>query len=299
MASTYTHQTENVRKTWFLMTGFFLFIILVGFMFSQYFKSPVFLYGAVAVSFVSNFISYWFSAKIALSSAGATPIEKKDYPELWNVVENLSITAGLPMPKLYIINDPAPNAFATGRNKDNAAVAVTSGLLPLLTKTELEGVLAHELSHIGNRDILLQSVVVVMAGAVALVSDMLLRVSSFGGGSDSDNKPNPLTLVFIIAASFLAPIAASMIKLAISRKREFLADSSGALLTRYPEGLASALQKISEYPQGLKNATNATAHLYISNPFGEKKEGDKVSWFQKLYMTHPPVEERIAALLNK
>ena len=299
MVSTYTHQTENVRKTWFLMTGFFLFIILLGLMFSQYFKSPVFLYGAVAFSVISNFISYWFSARIALSSAGATPIEKKDYPELWNTVENLSITAGLPMPKLYIINDPAPNAFATGRNKDNAAVAVTSGLLPLLTKTELEGVLAHELSHIGNRDILLQSVVVVMAGVVAVVSDLLLRVSSFGGGGDGENKPNPLTLVFIIAASFLAPVAASMIRLAISRKREFLADSSGALLTRYPEGLASALQKISEYPQGLKNATNATAHLYISNPFGEKKEGDKVSWFQKLYMTHPPVEERIAALLNK
>ena len=196
------------------------------------------------------------------------------------MVENLSITAGLPMPKLYIINDPIPNAFATGRNENNSAVAVTTGLLLILNKSELEGVIAHELSHIKNKDILIQTIVVVLAGVIAIISDMFLRMSIFGG-SERENK-NPLLFVILIVSIILAPLAATVIKMAISRKREFLADASGALLTRYPEGLANALKKISAYHQPLQNAHAATAHMYIVNPMGlsgdlNEDEEEKIS----------------------
>ena len=232
--------------------------------------------------------------------AHATKIESADqYPELWNVMENLCITAGLPMPALYIIDDPAPNAFATGRNKEHSVVAVTTGLLPLLTKSELEGVLAHELAHIGNRDMLVQTVVVVFAGLISLVADFALRASMFGGGSDE--KKNPIFMVLGIVAIIAAPIAAMIIKLAISREREFLADATGALITRYPEGLASALQKISSFHQPMRVQNNAIAHVFISDPSGanaesEIRDHEKVSWFTKLFMTHPPVAERIERL---
>lgn len=215
-----------------------------------------------------------------------------EMPDLWNIVENLSITAGLPMPRLYVIDDPAPNAFATGRNKEHAAVAVTTGLLQILDRSELEGVLAHELSHVGNRDILVGTVAVVLAGVISIIADFFLRMSFVGGGNNDRGK-NPLIAIIAIAIAILAPIAATMIRLAISRKREFLADASGALLTRYPEGLASALEKIGQHSRPMQHASHATAHLFLNDPF---KGEPKTSFLTKLFMTHPPMEERIAAL---
>lgn len=253
------------------------------------------------MSVVVNIVSYWFSDQIALSLTGATPITKEDMPELYVLVENLCITAGLPMPKIYRIDDPAPNAFATGRDPEHASIAVTTGLLPLLNKSELEGVLAHELSHIGNRDTLVTTIVVVLAGLVAMAADFFLR-ANFLRSNDNNDKGNVLGLVFVIIGSLLAPLAATLIQLAISRKREFLADASGALLTRYPEGLASALKKISSFTQPMKDANNATAHLFIANPMGHAVSQDgaeEVSWVTKLFMTHPPVSERVDALLGK
>ncbi len=298
----YSNQAKNIRTTWFMMTGFLLLVIAIGFILSFIYSSPVLLYGAIGLSLIMNLGAYWFSDSLVLSMAGASPVESRDsYPELWNTLENISITAGLPMPKLYVINDPAPNAFATGRNKDHAVVAVTTGLLPLLSKSELEGVLAHELGHIGNRDMLLQTVIVVFAGMISLVADMLLRMSMFGG---SDEKRNPLFLIVGVLAFILAPIAATIIRLAISREREFLADASAALITRYPEGLASALQKISNFHQPMKVQNQAIAHLFISDPTGlndisEAREHEKVSFIQKMFMTHPPLQERISRLLIK
>jgi heat shock protein HtpX len=302
MATLYTNQTSNVRKTWFMMTGFLLLIIVIGFALSFIYSNSSFLYGAIFLSLLMNVGAYWFSDKLVLSMANARKIEsKEEYPDYWNTMENLCITAGLPMPKLYVIDDPAPNAFATGRNKDHAVVAVTTGLLPLLNKSELEGVLAHELAHIGNRDMLLQTVIVVFAGAISLIADMVLRVSLFGGDGE---KKNPLFLILGIIALILAPLAATIIRLAISREREFLADATGALITRYPEGLASALQKISNFHQPMKVQHAAIAHLFISDPTGindesEAREHEQVSFVQKLFMTHPPVQERVDALLGK
>jgi heat shock protein HtpX len=240
-----------------------------------------------------NITSYWYSDKIALSINHAKQIKKENNPELWNIVENLSITAGLPMPKLYIIDDPAPNAFATGRNKEHAVVAVTTGLLGILEKNELEGVIAHELSHIGNRDILLSTVVVVLVGFISIIANMFMRSLFFSGGrSSDDNKSGGLLMIVGIVLAILAPIFATLIQLAISRKREFLADASGALLTRYPDGLANALVKISKYQRPMKYANEATAHLFIANPFSLKKA-------KGLFSTHPPVEARVKALLGK
>lgn len=281
------------------MTSFFLLVILVGFVLSYMYSNPAILYYAVLFSIIMNVGAYWFSDKLVLSMAGATKIESKDqYPELWNSIENLCITAGLPMPSLYIIDDPAPNAFATGRNKDHSVIAVTTGLLPLLTKSELEGVLAHELSHIGNRDMLVSTVVVVFAGIISLIADMALRASFFGGG---DEKKNPIFFILGLVAIVLAPIAATIIRLAISRQREFLADATAVLVTRYPEGLAAALEKISNFHQPMKIQRAAIAHLFISDPTGindesEVREHEKVSFVAKLFMTHPPVAERISRL---
>jgi heat shock protein HtpX len=303
MATTlYSNQSSNIRKTWFLMTTFLVGIIAIGFALSFVYGNPNLLYGAFVISLLLNIFAYWFSDKMVLSMAGATEIKsKEEYPELWNTMENLCITAGLPMPKLYIIDDPAPNAFATGRDKDHAVVAVTTGLLPLLTKSELEGVLAHELAHIGNRDMLIQTVVVVFAGIISFVADFALRASLFGNDGE---KKSPIFLILSLLAIMLAPIAAMIIKLAISREREFLADATGALITRYPEGLASALRKISNFHQPMRVQHAAIAHLFISDPTGindvsEAREHEEVSWFAKLFMTHPPVEERIRALTGE
>jgi heat shock protein HtpX len=303
MTTLYSKQSSNIRKTWTLMTGFFLLVIAIGFGLSYWYGNSLFLYIAIGFSLLTNIGAYWFSDKLVLSMAGAKKIESKDdYPDLWNTMENLCITAGLPMPSLYIIDDPAPNAFATGRNKEHSVVAVTTGLLPLLTKSELEGVLAHELSHIGNKDMLIQTVVVVFASMISFIANMAFNFSSLGGRDDE--KKNPLFLIIGVIGIILAPVIATIIKLAISREREFLADATGALITRYPEGLASALEKISNFHQPMRIQNNTIAHLFISDPTGindesEAREYEKVSFVQKMFMTHPPVEERVARLLSK
>ncbi len=299
MATIYTHAAENVRKTWFLLTGFFVFIIGLGWLLAAALGDQSFLYIAVALAVFQSVFSYWFSDSIVLAMAGAQPIEKKDHPELYRLVENLAITAGLPLPKIYIINESQPNAFATGRDKNHAVVAVTRGLLARLDKVELEGVIAHELSHIGNKDMLLQTIVVILVGVVAIISDLFLRLSFWGGGRNNDDRDRGqmglILLAFGILAAILAPLAATLIQLAISRKREFLADASAVLLTRHPEGLASALRKISADPNLLSTAKDSTAHLYIASPFrGQQLK----SWFTKLFSTHPPIEDRIKALTD-
>lgn len=292
----YTNAESNTRKTWIYLGSFFIFIIFIGWVISYYLNSYAILVIAVVWSCLTSFFSYWYSDKIVLAIARAHPIEKKDNPELYRLVENLCITAGLPRPKIYIIAETQPNAFATGRDPSHAALAVTQGLLQRLNRTELEGVIAHELSHIGNRDALLQTIVVILAGIVVLLVDFFFRISFWGGIRRRNNREGRagailmiISLIFII----LAPLFAQLIKLAISRKREFLADASGALLTRYPEGLASALEKISQDSTPMRTASNSMAHLYISSPFKGK---ENQSWLTKLFMTHPPVEERIRAL---
>lgn len=293
-ANLYKNQTTNVAKTWALMAMFLVLIIFLGWFLSIYYGNPYILYGLVILSLLMNFWSYWYSDKIVLSVSGAKPASRQEHFDLYTTVENLSITAGLPMPKVYIIDDSIPNAFATGRDKEHAVVAVTSGLLEILNKVELEGVIAHELAHIGNRDILLQTVVVTLVGFVTLLSDLFIRMNFWGGKSDSNNSGQIGVILMIVGLilMILSPIIASLIQLAISRKREFLADSTGALLTRYPEGLASALEKISKFSGKMKNANHATAHLYISDPYGKKK----LSFWHKMFLTHPPVEERVATL---
>lgn len=293
MATLYTHQGENVTKTWLLMGFFLVLVVAIGYGASWYMGSPIILYGAVIFALLMNVGSYWFSDKIVLSMTGAKPATRQEYPELWNVVENLSITAGLPMPKVYVVNDPAPNAFATGRDPEHAVVAATTGLLQMLDKTELEGVMAHELSHVGNRDMLVMTVAVVLAGFVAILADFFMRAMLHGGGGDRNKSP--IFLVFAIIGIILVPIASQLIKLAISRKREFLADASGALLTRYPEGLASALEKISSHGRPMQNASHATAHLFIADPFASsaKSIGQKIGG---LFQTHPPAQDRIRIL---
>ncbi len=276
------------------MTLFFGIVIALGYVFAQVYNNPGILYIFIIFSIGMNIAGYWFSDKIALSIAGAKPVTREEYFDLYNAVENLSITAGLPMPKIYVIADQAPNAFATGRDKEHAVVAATTGLLAIMNKSELEGVIAHELSHIGNRDMLVSTVAVVLVGFVAIVSDMFMRMSFFGGRRDGDREGGGLIVIIGILISILAPIAAKLIQLSISRKREYLADASGSLLTRYPEGLATALEKLRDYSRPMARQSTAIAHLYISNPFGEgSKFGKKVG---NMFSTHPPLEDRIRIL---
>ncbi len=295
MANLYQERSTNLMRTWALMLGFLLVVIAVGWAVSYYLGAPEILYGAVAFALIMNVGSYWFSDKLVLSMTHAKPATREQYFDLYTITENLAITAGLPMPKLYVIEDPAPNAFATGRDEKHAVVAATTGLLSMMNRSELEGVIAHELSHIKNRDMLVMTVAVVLAGFVAIVADIFLRMSLFGGNKDDNGKAGALFAILAIVAVILAPIAAQLIQLAISRRREYLADASGALLTRYPEGLASALQKIGAYAQPMRSASHATAHLFIGNPFG-KNAGQFVN---KLFATHPPVEDRVKRLLGR
>lgn len=274
------------------MAMFLVLVIAIGYGVAWYLGNSYILYAAVAFAFIMNIGSYWFSDKLVLRMTNAHPADPAQHRELINVVENLAITAGLPMPKVYVVNDPAPNAFATGRNPEHAVVAATTGLLQVLDRTELEGVMAHELAHVGNRDMLVMTVAVVLAGFIAILADFFMRAMWFGG--DRDNR-HPIFLVLAIVGIILAPLAAQLMQMAVSRKREYLADASGALLTRYPEGLASALEKISSYSRPMKKASHATAHLFISDPFG----GEKRSVWQKiggLFQTHPPATERVSRL---
>lgn len=290
MTTVYSEKDKNIRLTWVYLTGFLVFVIGMGYTFAQAFGNSLILYGAVAFSIIMNIASYWWSDKIVLKMNRAQEIKPEQGSqarEIYRLVENLAITAGLPTPKVYLMNDSALNAFATGRNPEHAVVAMTTGIVERLEKKELEGVIAHELSHVGNRDILLGTVVTVLVGFISILAGMF-RHSMFFGGGDSDNR-NGVSIIIGLVFSLLAPLSATLVQLAISRKREFLADSSGALLTRYPEGLASALEKISADPQPLKTASRATAHMFISSPFKGRK-------FMQMMSTHPPTEERISRL---
>ena len=292
----YAQQTSNIRRTWALVAGFLVVVIAVGYAISWYYGNPIILVIAVVIAFATNFYAYWESDKLVLSLNRARPASREEFFDFYTVTENLAITAGLPVPRLYVIDDPAPNAFATGRDEKHAVVCATTGLLQMMNRSELEGVIGHELSHIKNRDILLMTVAVVLAGFIAIAADIFLRMSFFGGGrSDDRGNNNAIFAVIAVAGIVLAPIAAKLIQLAISRRREYLADASSALLTRYPEGLASALQKLGSYTAPMKRANLATAHLFIGDPFGTKASGAS-GWIEQMFSTHPPTQDRIAAL---
>ncbi len=292
----YNQIDSNKRKTAILILIFIIFILAVGYFLYYYYNAIGFFISAAVISIVMSLASYYSGDKVALLTAGAQgPLQKDDNPYVYRLVENLCIAAGLPMPKIYIIPDSFPNAFATGRDPKHASIALTQGLIDRLENEELEGVIAHELSHIKNYDIRLMTIVIILVGILALIGNWFIRFR-FLGSSRSRNKNNGqiqgflliIGLIFVI----ISPVVAKLIQLAISRKREFLADASAALLTRYPEGLASALEKISAYKNPMRHANNATAHLYIASPFGERaKRG-----LAKLFSTHPPIEERIRQL---
>jgi len=293
----YTQIAVNKRRTAYFLILVMAVVIGLGYIFSTVYDNYNFLIIATAIAIIQGYVSYFHSDSITLAISHAKPVEKKDNPELYRLVENIAITAGLPQPKLYFIADPSPNAFATGRDPEHAVVCVTSGLVQILDKKELEGVIAHEMSHIGNYDIRLMTLVVVLVGTVALMSDSFLRWTWWGGGrrrsnNEGDGQIGLILLLVSIGLAILAPLAASLIQLAISRKREYIADANGALLTRYPEGLASALEKISKSQLPVTEATKATAHLYIENPFKAKRS----SFLNSLFDTHPPVADRIKAL---
>lgn len=293
----YSAISANIWKSYIILVLFIIFAAAVAYVIGKatgYGPSAGVLIFVLAI--VYSFVSYFYSDKIVLATSGAKEIKKKDNPELFHIVENLSIGDGMPMPKVYIINDPSPNAFATGRDPKHAAVAATTGILERLNKSELEGVIAHELSHVKNYDTRLMAITAVIVGFIAMITDFFLRGVFWGSFRDNDERDSRVQLIFFVLAivfAILAPIIASLIQLSISRKRELLADASGALLTRYPEGLARALEKISSDPKPLRNASNATAHLYIVNPFKDKGFS---GWVSSLFSTHPPIEERIKIL---
>lgn len=290
MATLYDQVSSNNRKAFFLIFFFLIFVILIGWAFSYVFNEVAILYFAVIFSVIMSFMSYYNSDKVILSMTRAHEIQKSDNRELYRIVENLAITAGMPMPKVYILEEMQPNAFATGRDEKHAVVAVTRGLLEKLDNRELEAVVAHEIAHIKNKDALVGSIVVTLVGIIALLSDIFMRSFMFGKSSNDNNK-SPLFLILTVIGMILAPLIATILKLAISRKQEFKADANGSLLTRDPDALASALIKISADSTPFSKVNNAIAHLYISSPYKKK-----VSWYDKLFMTHPPVEERVNAL---
>lgn len=282
----YSQIAANKRKTVFIMLLFVMLVGGLGWLFSLYVGDVYITAYVVIGALVYVAISYFMSSKAALAVNGAHEIRKKDNPRLYRIVENLSITEGLPMPKIYIIDDPAPNAFATGRKPETAVVAATTGLLNIMNDKELEGVMAHELGHVKNLDIRVSMIAFALVAVVGLLADVMLRMTFF---RDRDSENNQLFMIIGIIAAILAPIAATLIQLAISRKREYLADATGALTTRYPEGLASALGKIRDHGSALKKQNSSTAHFFFANPL----KGKGIS---NLFSTHPPVDERISRL---
>lgn len=284
----YSQIANNKRKTVYLMFAFVAFIALLGWIMGQALSRPSLLMPMIIFAVAYALISYFASAKIALAMSGARRVTRVQAPDLYHVVNTLAITSGIPTPAIYIIDDPAPNAFATGRDPKHASVAVTSGLLERLTKQELMGVIAHELSHINNYDTRVMAIVIMLASIISIISDFFLRIS-FWGGDDEDSGSNPIFMIIGIASAFIAPIVALILQMAVSRRREYLADASAALLTRYPTGLASALTKIADYKQPMRHASTATAHLFISNPL-------KAKTLANLFSTHPPIADRIARL---
>jgi heat shock protein HtpX len=294
----YSAISANKNKTWLIMLLFVLIITTVVYVFCQALGYGLGFVGiALILAGFTSIGSYYYCDKIVLATSGAKPIQKSDNPELFRIVENLCIGDGLPMPKIYIINDVSPNAFATGRDPKHAIVCVTSGILQLLDKSELEGVIAHELSHVKNFDIRLMGIVTVLVGFIAILANLFTNQLMWGGlGRGREDRNSNVQSIFLIVGivlAILSPIAATLIQLAVSRKREFLADASGVLLTRYPEALASALEKLSNDPHSLKSASNATAHLFIVNPFKGK---NTKQMFASLFDTHPSIAERIKIL---
>mgnify|MGYP001595631468 FL=1 len=277
------------------MTVFFALVMSIGWIFSQAYGNLGILLFAVILSTTMSVASYWWSDKLVIATTGAKELKDAEAPDLHNIIENLAITAGLPKPRIYLVQTAQPNAFATGRNPQHAMIAVTTGLLERMNRTELEGVLAHEMSHIGNRDMLVSTVAVVLVGVIQLMADMFIR-RMWWSGSDRE-RGGQAQIVFIIigiALSLLAPLLATLMQLAVSRRREYLADASGALLTRYPEGLASALEKLAQDHTPMAQANHATAHLWLDDPYQGKEK--KVSWLTKMFMTHPPIEDRVRIL---
>lgn len=293
------HVSSNIFKTWLIMFLFSAFVVGVIYVFARAWGyDPAGALGLTGMALIftgiMNFVSYFFSSNIVLGISGAKPVSEANNKQLYRLVENLCIAAGLPTPKIYIIQDTAPNAFATGRDPKHAAICFTTGILEKLNKQELEGVTAHELSHVGNRDTLVMTVVSVLVGTVALLADWFMRSMWFSGRDrDRESNGNAIFLVLGIVAAILAPIIAQLIQLAVSRRREYLADASGAILTRNPEALAQALIKISNDPEPLEAANRGTAHLYIVNPL---KGHDALNAFAKLFSTHPPIPDRVKAL---
>ena len=288
---------SNIVKSYAFIAGFVAFVVIAGYVMGQalgYGNSWMWI--AVLFSVVSSFVSYYWGDKMVLAMSGARLADRKRDFDFYTVTENLCIAAGIPKPKLYVIDDTAMNAFATGRDPEHAVVCATTGILDRLERRELEGVIAHELSHVKNYDTRLMAVVAVLVGTIAFLADMFMRSLWWGGGRrnrDNDRGTGQIFLVIGIVLAIVSPIIATLIQLAVSRKREYLADASGAYLTRYPEGLARALEKLSKDKEVLEAATNATAHLYITNPFKGKAFG---AWFAGLFDTHPPLEERIKIL---
>lgn len=281
----YSNIAANKRKTVYIFIVFLILIGGLGWLVATYLGHPTITPFILGGALLYALITYYSGSKMALAVNGAKEIQKRDSPRLYRIVENLAITNGMPMPKVYIMEDPAPNAFATGRDPKHAAVCATTGILEIMTDAELEGVMAHELGHVKNYDIRVSMYAFALVAVVSILADVILHMTFF---SDSDNK-NPYVLVLAIAAIVIAPIAASAIQLSISRRREYLADATGALTTRYPEGLASALEKIGQYGSTLQKANSSTAHLFFANPL---KRGSVAS----LFSTHPPIEERVRIL---
>lgn len=283
----YSQIAANKRKTWFIMLGFLVLVGVIAWVFSLYFRSPDVFFAALVGAIVYAGIMYYAGSRLSLAVNGAKEIQKQDNPRLWRIVENLAITDGLPMPRVFIMNDPAPNAFATGRKPETAAVCATSGLLAIMSDTELEGVMAHELGHVKNYDIRVSMLAFALSAVIAILADIILRLTWFRSNDRENN--NQVLLIAGIVAAILAPIIATLIQLAISRKREYLADATGALTTRYPEGLASALEKLEHVSTVTRRHNSSTAHLFFANPL-------RAHGLMKLFSTHPPLADRVARL---
>ena len=281
----------NKRNTVIIMLLFIAMITVIGWLFSEYYGSTGIFWGTLVGAGIYTLVQYFAASRLALAMNGAHEIEKRDNPRLYRIVENLAITEGLPMPKVYIVDDPAPNAFATGRNPEHAHVAATTGLLNLLDDSELEGVMAHELGHVKNYDIRVNMIVFGLVSAIGLLADILMRMLWFGGSDNNRSSSNGIFLILGIGAAILAPIVALLVQLAVSRQREYLADATGAMTTRHPEGLASALEKLASVSTAIKRQNTSTAHLFFANPLKGKS-------FKSLFSTHPPLEERVARLRN-
>lgn len=284
----YREISANKRKTVFMMIVFIILVGSLGWLYGRLSGQPAITPFVLIGAAIYTLISYLAGSKMALAMNGAKQIQKKDNPRVWRIVENLAITEGMPMPKVYIIDDPAPNAFATGRNPQHAMVGVTTGLLDIMTDTELEGVMAHEIGHVKNYDIRVSMVAFALVAVVSIIADIILRMTFFRGGDD-DEGVHPIFFFIGLAAAILSPLIATMIQLSISRRREYLADATGALTTRHPEGLASALEKIGQYGSAMRRQNPSTAHLFFANPLKGKS-------LAALFSTHPPVEDRIHRL---